>query len=127
VRSVCTLNYRPMPGIDVDSLIEKTSASAEKYSLECQVVRVGAPLYTPPDAPLVKMALRLAGGDRAMTVPYGTDGMAYCQKMKQLIVLGPGDIAQAHTVDEWIEVDQLHQAVELYARFIDHVCVQGQS
>ena len=47
--------------------------------------------------------------------------------MKTLVVLGPGDIAQAHTVDEWVEVEQLHRAVELYRRFIDHVCVQGQA
>ena len=44
--------------------------------------------------------------------------------MKQMIVIGPGDIAQAHTVDEWIEVEQLHRGVDLYARFIEHVCVE---
>ena len=58
---------------------------------------------------------------------YGTDGMAYVKKMKRMVVIGPGDIAQAHTVDEWIELDQLHQGVDLYTRFIDHVCVQGLS
>ena len=44
--------------------------------------------------------------------------------MKQLVILGPGDIAQAHTVDEWIELDQLRKAVDIYSRFIDHVCVK---
>jgi len=45
--------------------------------------------------------------------------------MKQMIVIGPGDIAQAHTVDEWIELEQLRQGVEVYSRFIEHVCVKG--
>jgi acetylornithine deacetylase len=39
------------------------------------------------------------------------------------VVLGPGDIRQAHTVDEWIELDQLHAAVEVYARMIREFCV----
>lgn len=30
------------------------------------------------------------------------------------IICGPGSIAQAHTVDEYIEIDQLKKAVELY-------------
>jgi acetylornithine deacetylase len=34
------------------------------------------------------------------------------------VVFGPGDIAQAHTRDEWIAVDQLHLATDIYYRFI---------
>jgi len=52
--------------------------------------------------------------------------MAFIKKMKQMVVLGPGNIAQAHTVDEWIELDQLRKGVDLYTRFIERVCVQGQ-
>ena len=86
---------------------------------------MGQPLYTPPDAPLVKTALKIAGKSKPRTVPYGTDGIAFCTRMKQLIVIGPGDIAQAHTVDEWIELAQLRCGVDMYGRFIDHVCVRG--
>jgi len=35
------------------------------------------------------------------------------------VVFGPGDIAQAHTKDEWIEVAQLHQATEILCRLIN--------
>ena len=92
-----------------------------------QVQYVGTPLYTQPDSPLVKTALKIAGKRKALTVPYGTDGIAFGKKMKQMVVLGPGDIAQAHTIDEWVEVEQLKKGVDLYARFIEHVCVQGNS
>ena len=30
------------------------------------------------------------------------------------VVFGPGDIAQAHTKDEWIDLDQLRLASEMY-------------
>jgi acetylornithine deacetylase len=33
------------------------------------------------------------------------------------VVFGPGSIAQAHTVDEWIDLDQLQLASEIYYRF----------
>ena len=75
----------------------------------------------------MRTALKITGKRKPQTVPYGTDAIAFCAKMKQLIVIGPGDITQAHTVDEWIEVDQLHQGVDVYGRFIDHVCVKGLS
>jgi len=42
--------------------------------------------------------------------------------LENLLVLGPGDIAQAHTHDEWIDLAQLDQGTELYARLIEHYC-----
>ena len=127
VQSVCRISYRPMPGIDVIPLIERTRKCARKYGLKCRVLGHGKPLYTPPDSPLVRTALKITGSRKATTVPYGTDGVAFCTRMKQLIVLGPGDIAQGHTVDEWIELDQLNRGIEVYSRFIDHVCVRSAS
>ena len=126
VQSVCTLNYRPMPGIDTESLIEQIRSSAKKHGLAFDLRHHGRPLYTAADSQLVRTALKLAGKRKSTTVAYGTDGMAFIKKMKQMVVLGPGNIAQAHTVDEWIELDQLHKGVDLYTRFIERVCVQGQ-
>ena len=125
MRSICTISYRPMPDVDGNDLVEKTRQSARKHGLKCQVFPIGDPLYTPPDSPLVRTALKLANRRKSTTVPYGTDGMSFFKKMKQMVILGPGDIAQAHTVDEWIDIDQLRQGVDLYTRFVDHVCVQG--
>jgi len=125
VQSICTINYRPMPGVDFQGLVARTRRCAAKHGLELSVHLIGGPLYTPPDSPWVRTALRLTRTRASATVPYGTDGLAFSTRMKNLVVLGPGDIAQAHTVDEWIEIAQLRRAVDLYARFIDHVCVEG--
>ncbi len=121
--SVCTINYRPMPGVDVEPLIKETIASAKKNDLKCEVRRVGNPIYTQPSSTLVNTALSITGKRKARTVPYGTDGMAFVKKMKNLVVIGPGDISQAHTVDEWIDIEQLKKGVDLYANFINHICV----
>ena len=38
------------------------------------------------------------------------------------LLLGPGNIDQAHTVGEWIAVEQLQEAVEVYTRLIKDIC-----
>jgi len=37
------------------------------------------------------------------------------------IILGPGSLAQAHAVDEWISVDQLSAAARIYSRIISKI------
>jgi acetylornithine deacetylase len=54
-------------------------------------------------------------------VPYGTEAECY-QKYAEALVLGPGNIAQAHTVGEWIALKQLQEAVEVYTRLIEDLC-----
>lgn len=49
-------------------------------------------------------------------VPYGTDAGPLGETGLPCLVFGPGDIAQAHTKDEWIELDQVHKAAEAYYR-----------
>ena len=123
VQSVCRISYRLMPGVDVTPLIERTKKCARQHGLKCSVLGGGQPLYTDPNSPLVRLALDITGTRKATTVPYGTDGIAFCKKMKQMIVIGPGDIAQAHTVDEWIELEQLHKGLDVYGRFVERLCL----
>ena len=67
---------------------------------------------------LPKLQLGLAGADGAQPgisgVPYGTDAGPLAQMGLPCVVFGPGNIAQAHTEDEWIETDQVIDAAERY-------------
>ncbi len=49
-------------------------------------------------------------------VPYGTDAGPSGASGLPCLVFGPGDIAQAHTKDEWVELDQVRAAVDAYYR-----------
>ena len=49
---------------------------------------------------------------------YGTDGSKLAQAGIETVVCGPGDIAQAHTCDEFIEIEQVEKAVRLYGRLL---------
>ncbi len=49
---------------------------------------------------------------------YGTDGSKLAHAGIETVVCGPGDIAQAHTCDEFIEIEQVQSAVRLYGSLI---------
>lgn len=50
-------------------------------------------------------------------VPFGTDASTVAQAGVPVVVFGPGDIARAHTKDEWIDLAQLEPAAEILFRF----------
>ena len=51
-------------------------------------------------------------------VPYGTDAGELGSHGISTLVLGPGDIAQAHTKDEWIDIDQLNLGTKVYLKLM---------
>jgi acetylornithine deacetylase len=107
--------------MDVSPLVERLRQAAAECGLEWEVRLESEPLFTPPDSPFVKDCLRLAGREKSHTVAYGTDGARF-GKLKNKIVLGPGDIAQAHTHDEFIDLSQLELGTALYAKLIQEWC-----
>jgi acetylornithine deacetylase len=52
-------------------------------------------------------------------VPYGTDGSTLGAAGIPVVVLGPGHIARAHTVDEYLELEQLERAIKVYGALMD--------
>lgn len=56
------------------------------------------------------------GHHRVEAVPYGTDAAAISFAGIPAIVFGPGDIAQAHTCDEWIDLAEIDAAAEILYR-----------
>jgi succinyl-diaminopimelate desuccinylase len=66
---------------------------------------------------LLARIAEVAGPHQALGVPYGTHASRTSAAGVSSVVFGPGSIAQAHTKDEYIEIDQLEKAAEVYFRF----------
>lgn len=47
-------------------------------------------------------------------VTYGTDASKLSEAGIPCIILGPGSIAQAHAIDEYVDLDQLEKSVQIY-------------
>lgn len=56
------------------------------------------------------------GPGERIGVPFGTDAAQFCP-FAPSVVFGPGSIAQAHTCDEWLEIDELRKAADILYAF----------
>ena len=119
--SVCCINYRPMPGDDAQEWIDRARDSAERHGLIFDLFINAPPVRTPPDAEIIQAALEITGETEPQTVAYGTDAAVFAQHM-ETVVIGPGSILQAHTVDEWMALDQFPQGISIFSQFVKRFC-----
>jgi acetylornithine deacetylase len=56
------------------------------------------------------------GSHRVHAVPYGTDAATIAWSGIPAVIFGPGDIAQAHTRDEWVDLNEVEQAAAILYR-----------
>ncbi len=75
-------------------------------------------METDPSSPLVQGFLKSAGRKAALGVNYFCDAAVFGNAGTPSIVFGPGDIAQAHTADEWIAIRQLERAHAVLLKFL---------
>ena len=76
-------------------------------------------LETNPKLPLVQNFLRSVGQTKPVGVDYFCDAAVLSAAGIPSVVFGPGDIAQAHTADEWISLSALERGKNLLLRFLN--------
>ena len=85
---------------------------------------VHAPLECPPDDPLLIVLTQLAAERTGQAtdpvgVQFWTDGaLLAAQTGTRCVVCGPGSIEQAHSLDEWVALDQLDAAHDVYTGLV---------
>jgi len=121
-KSEAWVSLRTMPEIDGASLVEAVQRKANELGLTFRLYKGGPPMWVDPQNEAIRVMCDLAGCDEAQTVCYATDGGEFTELINR-VVCGPGDIAQAHTSDEWLSLDQLQQGTDLYYRSLRRWCV----
>ncbi len=124
---------RLMPGekpaaalAEIDKVLDRLRAEGDDVRREEPIVALPG-LETPADHPLIAATERavadVTGTHHAATgVTYSTDACILGRSGKvPCVVLGPGSIDQAHTDDEWIDLDEVVQAVDVYAEVVRQV------
>jgi succinyl-diaminopimelate desuccinylase len=106
----------------VTELIRKTGEEiAKKYKVrfEEEIFNYHSPIFTSSENHYVKKFLQAAGVKEVIVTKYCTDGATIIPEKKMpFIVFGPGDIAQAHQNDEYIELESLYRAVDTFVEFL---------
>ena len=67
-------------------------------------------------------ALQILTGHEAEAVAFGTEAPYLQQLGIQPVVLGPGDIEQAHQPDEYLAIDRLQPMIDLLRQTVKSVC-----
>lgn len=74
---------------------------------------------------VVKLVRRILSNERIKKVGFGTEAGGFSRAGIESVVCGPGDIAQAHTPDEFIEIDQLAECERFIGDLIAAQCRPG--
>jgi acetylornithine deacetylase len=122
---------RALPGLDVRAIEQRLRTFAQTECLpamraiapESDIV-ISLANHVPPfaaaaNSEVVALALRLAGDNRTRAVSYATEAGLFQDAGAPAVVCGPGDIAQAHTADEWIARAELDKCVAFLSRLAD--------
>lgn len=123
-----TLEWRPIPSQHPSHFIEllkkAVASEVEKDSdFDCEIIvgRNDSGFETSPDSPLVKL-LESATGKSSGSVAFGTEAAQMTLLGSEAVVIGPGDIREAHRTGEFVPVDELLKCVEVLRTAIRTFC-----
>ncbi|MDE2225832.1 MAG: acetylornithine deacetylase [Xanthomonadaceae bacterium] len=115
---------RPLPSVDMDGLLEDLRRLVEPEPAEFEETFRGPPL--PADAVSAELRLRDARAlAEALNISLGepvdfwTEAALFSQAGCTTFVYGPGDIAQAHSADEWVALADLQTAARVYLHMVE--------
>ncbi len=121
-RCVIGADRRTLPGETETGVCREIAALLRARGLDAKVSNVRLapclPLETDARLPLVRQFLRSAGQSRPAGVHYFCDAAVLASGGIPSVVFGPGNIAQAHTADEWISLAQLERGRERLLRYL---------
>ena len=121
-RCVISIDRRTLPG-ETEAGVRREIAAflrAKRLSANISSVKLAPalPMETNPNLPLVRQFLQSIGQTEPAGVDYFCDAAVLADAGIPSVVFGPGDIAQAHTTDEWISLAELERGKDLLLNFL---------
>jgi len=124
VPDVCEadLDRRTLPGESFATIRREIGEVLKKRGLKARLTNVKGytcpAMETDPTLPMVQQLMRTVRQTKPLGVDYYCDAANIATTGVPAIVWGPGDIAQAHTADEWISIRQLERGMDVLTRFL---------
>jgi acetylornithine deacetylase len=123
-----TLEWRPIPTQPSDHLLHlfNLAIAEEKradpdFACEVDASRADTGFETAPNSPLIRM-LEAKTGFNSETVAFGTEGAQMQALGSEPVVIGPGDIREAHRTGEFVPVRELEQCTEILQHAVEQLC-----
>ena len=125
------IDLRPLPGMDLQELRgemqHRILAATEGSGIKTvfQSLFDGTPaMETPEEAEIIQLTQKLTG-QTAAAVAFGTEAPYLQQLGMQTVILGPGDIDQAHQPDEYLGLDRIKPSIDILKQLVNTICVSG--
>jgi acetylornithine deacetylase/succinyl-diaminopimelate desuccinylase-like protein len=120
---VVSIDRRTLPGETETGVRREISALLRAKKLSAKIssanLAPAMPLETNYKLPLVQKFMKSAGQSKPLGVHFFCDAAVLSAGGIPSIVFGPGDVAQAHTADEWISLSGLEHGKNLLLRFLN--------
>jgi acetylornithine deacetylase len=124
------VEMRVVPGDDIAQWEARFTAEAARLRAAMQAVRpeadvildrfFGVPALVPEaDGESETLARRLTGNNATGVVSYGTEAGQFQEAGYSAVVCGPGDIAQAHQPDEYLELSEFQAGQQFMERLLE--------
>ncbi|MFP7721842.1 acetylornithine deacetylase [Lysobacter sp. A3-1-A15] len=117
--------FRPLPSMSIDGLHERLGTLVQAGAVErYQETFRGPPLPSGDIATAEDRRLEARDLAEALDLPIGnavdfwTEASLFSAAGLTALVYGPGDIAQAHTADEWVALEQLERYAHSFRRIL---------
>lgn len=125
----CELAFeiRPVPGMSLDQLQEDLEnligEAADADGIKWQLEKLHVPAFeNSENSAIVEICGKLTG-HQPESVAFATEAPYLQQLGMDVVILGPGDIEQAHQPDEFLALDRVQPGINLIAQLIRHCCL----
>jgi len=123
-------DFRTVAADDPEAIMAQVTEVARQLESELRAEFAGAAvevvvgaqvpgLESSPGGAAYRLATDLGGTLSADKVTYGTEAGQFANAGIDAVVCGPGDIAQAHAADEYIELEQITACEHFLQRLLD--------
>ena len=123
------IDLRPLPGMEIDELRVELASRLQRLPLQRDLKLElispfqGIPsMETAADAQIVRATEALTGYP-AGAAAFGTEAPFFSRMGTETVVLGPGDIAQAHQPDEYLGLERIPPMITLLQQLIRRFCL----
>jgi acetylornithine deacetylase len=123
-------DMRTLPNASADALYQEIRGYADELSREMRAIEPSAGidlewasqtlgLASAESDAIVQWAMKLARAGKTGKVSYGTEAGLFQQMGVPTVILGPGDIAEAHRPNEFVALEQLGQCEAFMDRILE--------
>jgi acetylornithine deacetylase/succinyl-diaminopimelate desuccinylase-like protein len=117
-----TVDRRTLPGETDAGVRREIAAFLRTRNLSAKIssakLALAMPLETNLKLPLVQQFMKCVGQTKPLGIHFFCDAAVLSAGGIPSVVFGPGDVAQAHTADEWISLAELERGKDLILKFL---------